>query len=594
MEARTGYSPIADYAIIGDMHTCALISKIGSLDFMCWPDFDSPSVFCRLLDKNKGGHFLIKADQEAEATSKQKYLPYTNMLHTKWFHMDGAAEVLDYFPVSSTPSKDNEHCLSGWCTCRVRSKGHPQPPRCHSGVVRKISCTSGKIDMTAELFPAFNYARDKHTIVRGPEKRNMGPGSQTITFKSEMGHLVVDIHVESRDENAYGFPAVQLEFQDKPDLNGQGLYGKLSMSMEQSVAFIIHCEETTIPESDAGPFLTHLEQETFDFWTSWTRRCTYSGHYREQVIRSLLVLKLLTYKPTGAIIAAPTFSLPEAIGGSRNWDYRYSWLRDTTFTLYVFLENGYSEEAEAFMSFIYECTIPSISCKAVEAGKNQVMPVVLSIRGDNELPEIELSHFEGYRGTRGTRPVRIGNGATTHTQLDTLGALLDSIYLYNKYAGPVSFDRWIEIRRIVDHIITLRHVPDMSIWEVRGQRQNFVFSKIMMWVMIDRALRLSDKRPNLPCPNHSTWRTIRDELYEEIMDKGYNSEKGFFCMSYENPDVLDASVLIAPLVLFIAPNDPRMLSTIRQIMKPKSEGGLTSSKMVFRYDHKKVHDGMPC
>lgn len=590
MDTRTGYYPIADYGFIGDMHTCALVSKNGYLDFMCWPAFDSPSVFCRLLDKDKGGYFLICLDRKDEAASKQNYLPYTNMLNTKWFHLNGAAEVLDYFPVTSTPpSKDNQW-LSGWCPCRDPDKNQPYVPKCHSGLIRKVACTTGQVDMVVELFPAFNYARDKHTTLCDHEKCTMGPGLHTITFKSETQQLLVEIHVDSKDEKGYGFPAVDLELQDKPSLNGRGLYAKLRMSMEQSVTFVIHTHDTTIPDTDIGPYIGRLEQETFDFWTSWARRCTFSGHYREQVVRSMLVLKLLTYKPTGAIIAAPTFSLPEAIGGTRNWDYRYSWLRDTSFTLYVFLKNGYSEEAESFMSFVYDRVIPSISCRAVDLGKEQIMPIVISIRGEHQLPEIELPHLEGYRGSR---PVRVGNGATSHTQLDTLGALLDSIYLYNKFARPISYDRWVEVRRIVNHIIELRNTPDMSIWEVRGQKQNFVFSKIMIWVMIDRALRLSDKRSNLPCPDYFRWRSIRDELYDEIMLKGYNSEKGFFGMSYERPDVLDASVLIAPLVLFIAPDDPRILSTIREIRKPKSEGGLTSSKMVFRYDHTKVQDGMP-
>lgn len=205
------------------------------------------------------------------------------------------------------------------------------------------------------------------------------------------------------------------------------------------------------------------------------------------------------------------------------------------------------------------------------------------------MPEMELNHLEGYRGSW---PVRIGNGASSHTQLDTVGALLDSIYLYNKYVGPISFERWMEIRRIVDRVLKLRNLPDMSIWEVRGQKQNFVFSKIMIWVMVDRALRLSDKRSNLPCPDYMKWHSIRDHLYEEIMDKGYNSDAGHFGMSYERPDVLDASVLIAPLVLFIAPDDPRMIGTIHAISKPRTEGGLTSAKTVYRYDYNKVQDGV--
>lgn len=556
---------------------------------MCWPIFDSPSVFCRILDKNKGGYFSIRPDRENEATSKQKYLPYTNMLHTKWFQANGSAEVLDYFPVSSRKPPTENNWLSGWCPCKDTKKNEPHKPICHSGVIRKVSCSTGSMDMAVELFPAFDYARAGHEVTYDAETDVLGSGSKTFVFKSDAAQLLLEIHVDSKDEKTYGLPEVRFALENRPGLKGKGLHAKLKMSMEQTVTFIIHSEESSLPDNNVGKYIEEdLEQTTFGFWTSWTRICTFSGHYREQVVRSLLTLKLLTYKPTGTIIAAPTFSLPESIGGTRNWDYRYSWLRDTSFTLYVFLKNGYNEEAESFMNFVYDRVIPAVACDAVRAGNEQILPIVISITGDRCIPELELDHLEGYRGSR---PVRIGNGATSHTQLDTVGALLDSIYLYNKHAGPISYDRWMQLRRIVDYVLTLRSVPDMSIWEVRGEKQNFVFSKIMLWVMVDRALRLTDKRSNLPCPDYMKWRAIRDELYEEIMEKGYNEEGGYFCMSYENPNLLDASVLIAPLVLFIAPDDPRMISTIRAIMKPMAEGGLTSANMVHRYDYRKVTDG---
>lgn len=586
----TGYPPITDYGVIGDMHTTALINKTGSLDFMCWPTFDSPSVFCRLLDKDKGGHFSIKPDQSIGATSKQRYLPYTNIIDTKWISEKGVVDAVDYFPVSNNqpPASQDERLLSGWCPCKKMQKQGEKPPGSHSGLVRKVTCSRGTVDMVVQLFPAFNYARDNHTASFRTVNPLKSAGLHTLVLESESQKLIVDIHLGSNGDE-YGCPKVEFELEDKPGLKGKGLLAKITMSMEQSATFVIHSEETILPDGPSRSYIDGLGHETANFWTSWTRLCTYKGHYREQVVRSLLILKLLTYKPTGAIVAAPTFSLPEAVGGSRNWDYRYSWIRDTTFVLYVFLENGYTEEAAAYMDFIYCRIIPSIYRRAKTTGQEELMPVLITIRGECNIPEIELTHLEGYRGSR---PVRIGNGATTHTQLDMTGGLLDSIYLYNKFAGPISYDRWVAIRGIVNHIITLRHTPDMSIWEVRGERQNFVFSKIMLWVTVDRALRLSDKRSNLPCPDRLDWIRIRDEIYEEVMDKGYNSEEGFFCMSYEKPNVMDASVLVAPLVLFIAPDDPRLLSTIQNILKPQEKGGLTSAKMVFRYDHKKVQDGM--
>ena len=590
MSSTTGYSPIEDYSIIGDMHTCALVSKSGSLDFMCWPVFDSPSVFCRLLDKNKGGHFSINPHEDGRtAISKQNYQPYTNMLETRWIHEDGVVNVIDYFPVSGRkPPTGSTNLLSGWCNCVGGRQNEYVLNSQHSGVIRKVNCVRGTMDMAVELFPAFNYARDEHKIIGRPVNDTGNTGTQTLTFESPTERILLDIHVDTKDENTRGFPEMRLELQDRPGINGKGLVGKIRVSVDQSVTFIVRSNQTTISTNDLSQYIDRLESETYDYWTAWTRKCTFRGHYREQVERSLLVLKLLTYRPTGSIVAAPTFSLPEDIGGARNWDYRYSWIRDTAFTLYVFLKNGYNEEAEAYISFIFDRIIPSVGQCVERHGEGHFLPILLSIRGEHEIPEMELDHLEGYRGSR---PVRIGNAATSHTQLDTYGELLDSIYLYNKYAGPISYDQWLGVRRIVNHIIKLRDEPDMSIWEVRGEKQNFVYSKIMIWVTIDRGIRLAEKRSNLPLPERNIWYLARDELYEEIMTKGYNMDGGYFCMSYENRDILDASVLIAPLVFFIAPDDPRFISTLNKIMQSPEEGGLTSAKMVFRYDHTKVDDG---
>ncbi|PGG98793.1 hypothetical protein AJ80_09477 [Polytolypa hystricis UAMH7299] len=586
----TGYSPIEDYGLIGDMHTCALVSRGGSIDSMCWPVFDSPSIFCRLLDKDKGGYYSISPAPGVKALNKQKYLPYINMLETKWINETGVVNVLDYFPVSSRkPSPRTEHFLSGRCCCSSRREDLQANPTRHSGLIRKIGCVRGTMDIVIEIFPAFNYARDDHRATDCPKDDIGNARTQTMTFDSPTERLLVDVHVEPEDKESNTFPTVQFELQEKPHLKGPGLVARLKLSVGQAVTFILRSDETNIPHENVGAYIERLESETFEFWTAWTRQCTFRGHYREQVERSLLVLKLLTYKPTGAIVAAPTFSLPEDIGGSRNWDYRYSWVRDTAFTLYVFLKNGYSEEAEAYIRFIFDCMIPAMSERAVEEGKEQLLPIMLTIRGEHQIPEFILEHLEGYRGSR---PVRIGNDAATHVQLDTYGALLDSIYLYNKHAGPISYDQWLGIRGIINHVITLRNEPDMSIWEVRGKKQNFVYTKIMLWVTLDRAIRLTEKRSHLPCKERADWIATRDEIYEDIMTKGYNMEGGFFCMSYESRDLLDAAVLIAPLVLFIAPDDPRFISTLNKIMQAPEKGGLTSAKMVYRYDPTQGHDGI--
>lgn len=590
MPSTTGYCPIEDYGLIGDMHTAALVSKSGSLDFMCWPVFDSPSVFCRLLDKSKGGYFSITANPESDASSKQKYVPYTNMLETRWMHEDGVVHVLDYFPIANGQEAAPDNILTGVCPCyrRYKAKFDDALQYRHSAVMRTVTCARGELDMDVELFPAFNYARDGHEVVGHLTGDSFDEAqTQSLLFKSATESLRVDIHADIADERQNKIPSFKIELQNKEGLKGQGLYAKLRLSIGQSVTFIIHNDEIAVPEDNVGSWVSKIERNTIDFWASWTRQCTYTGHYREQVLRSLLILKLLTYKPTGAIVAGPTFSLPEDIGGSRNWDYRFSWVRDTAFTLYVFLKSGYTEEAEQYMNFTFDNILPSAEA---HASNDQFLPIIFSIRGDSTIPEMELSHLEGYRGSS---PVRIGNAATIHIQHDIYGALFDSIYLYNKHVGPISYDQWRTIRSIVNRVRKLHKTPDMSIWEVRGEKQHFVYSKIMLWVTFDRAIRLAEKRSNLPCPELIEWRATRDEIYEDVMEHGYNMDEGFFCMSYENKKMMDASVLIAPLVFFTAPDDPRLLSTIKRILQTPEAGGLTTAKMLLRYDHAIAHDGIP-
>ncbi|CAK41144.1 uncharacterized protein An12g03070 [Aspergillus niger] len=565
MDPANEYCGLEDYGLVGDMHTCALVSKNGSVDSMCWPVFDSPSIFCRILDKEKGGHFSITPDRRLKnPLSKQRYRPYTNMLETRWIHEEGVMNILDYFPIA----KPKPHVA------------------CRSGMVRKAECVRGEMEIEIELFPAFNYARDSHVAQQSSASDD---AIQVYHFQAESQNLVVSVLGDRGDISGDDSDlSIEFELSDRPGHLGPGLVGKVTLKEGQSITMLLHDQESiTCNVEDLAPYLQQIERTTGDFWSDWTSKCTFRGHYREQVERSLLVLKLLTYKPTGAIVAAPTFSLPEHIGGSRNWDYRYSWVRDAAFTVYVFLKNGYPEEAESYINFIFERIFPPMD-KNPKPGE-PFLPIMITIHGEREIPEMELEHLEGYRGSR---PVRIGNGAATHIQLDIYGELMDSIYLYNKHAADISYDQWRAIRRMIDFVIQIRHQPDQSIWEVRGPPQNFVYSKIMLWVALDRGLRLAEKRSNLPCPDRARWMHERDALYDEIMTKGYNSEKGFFCMSYENQDAMDAAVLIAPLVFFVAPNDPRLLSTIQKITEVPAKGGLSVANMVSRYDTGKVDDGV--
>jgi GH15 family glucan-1,4-alpha-glucosidase len=272
-------------------------------------------------------------------------------------------------------------------------------------------------------------------------------------------------------------------------------------------------------------------------------------------------------------------TLISTIGG-RNWDYRFSWVRDSSFTIYILLRLGFMHEAEAYTSFIFE--------RVAEAkARKGALPIMFTIRGETDIPEIELTHLDGYRSSR---PVRIGNGAAFHVQLDIYGELMDGIYLANKFGKPTSYDQWLSVRDITDYVCGIWKEKDMSIWEVRGEKQNFVYSKIMMWVAIDRALRLADKRC-FPCPNRWEWLKVRDEICEEVMEKGYNHELKVFIQSYEAREVLDSAVLIAPLVFFISPTDPRFLNTLDRILKPPEKGGLTSTGLVYRYNSALSDDG---
>jgi GH15 family glucan-1,4-alpha-glucosidase len=444
------------------------------------------------------------------------------------------------------------------------------------------------MEVEVELFPAFNYARDSHITRAKLEDDLTQHPVQTIHFESDSESLQLEICADSVEPDIIGFPKAQMRLEEREGLLGRGLVALLSLSEGQNVTFILHSPEKAMPSGAATPgHLKRLEEETFDYWTEWTRKCTFRGQYREMVERSLLILKLLTYKPTGAIVASPTFALPENVGGSRNWDYRYSWVRDTSFTLYVFLKMGYSDEAEAYVNFIFDRIFPHAQ-QTDPASKRPFLPLMFTIRGEYEIPEVELTHLDGYKGSR---PVRVGNAAVFHTQSDIYGELLDSIYLYNKHGNPVTYDQWLAIRRMINYVIEVRHEKDMSIWESRGQIQNFLYSKIMLWVALDRGVRLCEKRSSLPCPERFRWVQVRDELYDEIMDKGYNVERGHFAQSFESREVLDASILIAPLVFFLPPNDPRFISTLKKILEPPEKEGLSSSRMVFRYDHKKANDG---
>ncbi|MGH9446289.1 MAG: glycoside hydrolase family 15 protein, partial [Terriglobia bacterium] len=319
-------------------------------------------------------------------------------------------------------------------------------------------------------------------------------------------------------------------------------------------------------------------EDTVEYWRRWILKCDYRGRWREMVHRSALMLELLVYEPTGAVVAAVTSSLPEEVGGERNWDYRYSWMRDSAFTVYALSRIGLVDEADRFMSWI-ESLIG-------ETKQGAILQTVYGIDGRRDLPEESLDHWEGYKGSR---PVRIGNAAHQQLQLDIFGEVLDAAYLYNKYRNPISSDLWNDLRRLADWVAENWRRQDCGIWEVRGARRNFVYSKVMCWVALDRALRIAMKR-SLPA-DYDRWMKSRDQIYQEILEQGWNKQRRAFVQSFGGAS-LDASNLVMPMVFFMAPDDPKMLKTLEAVCQTGSQGGLLEDGMVRRYDTVQTADGL--
>ena len=522
------YQPIEDYGVIGNLRTAALIAKTGSLDWFCYPRFDSPSVFGAILDQNKGGYFRISPTVE-EISHKQVYWPDTNILVTRFLAPEGLGEIIDYMPLNSA--------------------GEALP---HLGLIRRVRVVRGSMQFDMECVPAFNYGRDSHTaeIV-----------SDGVRFCSPKLRLALGSSIPLRRSGN----GVSAQFSLKDGQSQSFILGEWDPAQQQPIV----CSEQRSEE---------LFHDTIHYWRNWLSHCNYHGRWRETVHRSALVLKLMTYAPTGAIVAAPTCSLPESLGGVRNWDYRYTWIRDAAFTVYSLLRIGFEEEAMRFVSFL------DARCHEMEPdGSLQTM---YGIDGRHELPEETLDHWEGYKGSS---PVRIGNAASQQLQLDIYGELMDSLYLYNKYATPISYELWGYLRRLTDWVCRHWQEKDDAIWEVRGGPRDFVYSKAMCWVALDRALRLATKR-SFPA-DWNGWISTRDQIYETIMKRGWNEKRGAFVQQFDG-DALDASILLMPLVFFVSPTDPRMLQTLDAINRSPREGGLVSDGLVFRYDVNKTPDGL--
>jgi GH15 family glucan-1,4-alpha-glucosidase len=528
----TRYLPVAEHGLIGDLRSAALVGTNGTIDWYCCPRFDAPSVFASILDADKGGAFELAPD--APARTKQFYFPDTNVLITRFFAEDGVGEIQDFMPIVDDSREADRHRL-----------------------IRRVVCVRGSLPFRARVAPRFEYGAQPHTVHAQHGQAVFESPSLTLALTSSVPMEVA----------------------------GPDVWSLFKLHEGESAVFALD----RIGGDVAPRFcpLSEAEQQfnaTVGYWRRWLSRSRYRGRWREMVHRSALTLKLLTYAPTGAIIAAPTTSLPEQIGGERNWDYRYVWIRDAAFCVYAMLRLGFTDEAEAFMGFLTE----HVHLRTTEAtelsevsGRTGPLQIMYGIDGRHELPERELPHLEGYRGSA---PVRVGNGAVNQLQLDIYGALIDALYLYDKWGQPISSAHWDRIIELVDWVCDHWDQPDEGVWETRGGRKNFLYSRLMCWVAIERAMRLARHR-GLPA-DMVRWGQVRDTIYRRIMRHGWSAERNAF-VQYEDGHVLDASLLMMPLAKFISPTDPKWLATLDALGED-----LVSDSLVYRYDPQASPDGL--
>lgn len=510
-EGRTGHAPIEDHGVIGDLHTAALVSTEGDIEWLCLPRFDSPSVFAALLDDERGGRFSVRC---AGATrTKQMYLPDSNILVTRFLGESSVGEVVDFM----VPRERN-------------GRGTLQ-------LVRIVRAVRGQVRVQIRCAPAFDYgrARTEVDIVEGAG----------AFFSSPAGQLVLRSTVPLQAE---GSAAVA----DPVLAEGELLALSLSRQGSSRPLDLVEAED--------------LLASTLSYWQHWIRKSRYRGRYREMVERSALALKLLVHQPTGALVAAATTSLPESVGGSRNWDYRFTWVRDAAFTVYALMRLGFSEEAAAFMDWL------EARCTQTPPGAG--LRILYTLDGGPVPAEESLEHLRGYRDSR---PVRIGNGAADQLQLDIYGELMDSVYLYDRYAEPISYELWVALCRQLDWLEGHWEKADHGVWEVRGPMQRFTYSSVMTWVAFQRGARIAAER-GLPAPL-DRWRASADRAYLHVQEESWSPERKAY-VQFPGSRTLDAGALVLPLVKFSGPRDPRFLATLDRI-----EQELVTDSLVHRYQN---------
>ncbi|MER6290627.1 glycoside hydrolase family 15 protein [Streptomyces sviceus] len=519
------YPPIAEHGLVGDLQTAALVSSQGVVDWFAAPRFDSPSIFASLLDHDGGGYLLL-APEHPEATCKQLYYPDTAILVTRFMSPDGVGEVIDFMPPDRTRTATDRHTL-----------------------IRVVRAVRGTVDFTLECRPRFDYGRAEHELQLDEDG---------AVFRTSG----IDGHLQST------FPL---------ERDGEDVRGRVTLRAGQSggVVFTVCASGGEAPAPPTVEGLTGQFEEVSLFWQHWLRQSRYRGRWPELVHRSVITLKLLTYAPTGALVAAATMGLPEQVGGERNWDYRFTWVRDGALSVRAMLDLGFVEEATAFVHWLME------RLREREGKEEEALQTMYRVDGNPDLPEETLEHFEGYRGSS---PVRVGNGAADQLQLDIYGEALYAVSQGREIAQQASFEGWQTLSRTLDWLADNWDRPDEGIWETRGGRKDFTYSRVMSWVAFDHGLRLADhfRRP----ADVERWRKARDAVFDQVMERGWSEKERAFVQHYDG-DVLDASLLLMPMVGFTAPRAAAWLSTLDAMDRK-----LVSDSLVYRYDPAASPDGL--
>jgi GH15 family glucan-1,4-alpha-glucosidase len=532
MTAHSAYPLISDHGLIGDLQTSALVATDGSIDWFCAPRFDSPSIFAALLDSEQGGHFRISPAAET-FNRKQLYFPDTAVLVTRFLTEAGVGEVVDFMPVSG----------------KVATPRHR--------IVRIVRCVRGEMTFEAEVAPRFDYGREPHRTHLTEDG---------AVFAGERGtSMTAHLIKEPEDERV-----AQAHVDDRGDI-----HATFALRAGQMRGVLLETGTGGPVRQVRVAEARRLFDETVDFWESWVARSTYAGRWREQLDRSAITLKLMTYAPTGALVAAPTAALPEQIGGERNWDYRYTWIRDASFSVQALLRLGFTEEAADLGRWLRD------RVDEQAGGEGGPLHIMYRIDGSSDLIEEVLDHWEGYRGSA---PVRIGNGAADQLQLDIYGEAIDSLYFADEQGLHVGHEGWQKLRDLLDWVCENWDRPEEGIWETRGGRQDFTYGRLMNWVALDRGIRLATTHGR-PAPLE-VWRAHRDAIYDQVMSRGWSPARRAFRQHYDT-DVLDAALLRMTRVGFITPTDPMWVSTLEAM-----DEELVTDSLVYRYDPAASPDGL--